>query len=317
MEDIKIRYGSIYAAWLAFKKSKKFSRAVDEFSYYAEAEIAKLSSEITLKKYTHGTYKKITIYEKKRRDLAVADVRDRVVHRLIYDYLTIVYDKSFDPDVWSCRLGKGLHKCLKRTRSMLQKYSSSYVWRADITKFFDHVEHGTLLKCLDRKLSGQSMAMYLCTEVVESYNFTVSSGVPIGNLTSQIFANIYLNEFDRFVRNDLKPQAYVRYGDDFILIAPSRRCAHEFEARAIDFLKHKLGLRLNPKNNVICPVKSGLHFLGHVITSSYVVVDKHTTKSVLGKVNLHNASSYKSLKLVKSAKESINRELVNQILDIV
>jgi retron-type reverse transcriptase len=169
---LTVDYRTVYGAWQAFRKGKKPSRAIDEFAYYVEENISVLSMELTGGNYQHGGYQKITVQEKKRRDLAVATVRDRIVHRLLYDFLVEVFDKSFDSDVWSCRKGKGLHGCLARTQQLLTLHQGSYVWRADITKFFDNVVHDTLIDCLRRKVGQDETAMWLCQEVVSSYAFS-------------------------------------------------------------------------------------------------------------------------------------------------
>ncbi len=185
-------YSAVYQSWKSFKKGKRPSFAIDEFAYSLETNLAKLSFELGSGSYKHGSYQPVVLYEKKRRDLAVATVRDRVVHRLLYDYLVAIYDKSFDPDVWSCRKGKGLHACLGRTQKLLQKHSSSYVWRADIAKFYDNVDHDTLLDCLQRKIGHDKNALDVLRRVIGSYATMLGSGIgiPIGNLTSQIFSNI-------------------------------------------------------------------------------------------------------------------------------
>jgi hypothetical protein len=136
-------------------------------------------------------------------------------------------------------------------------------------------------------------------------------GIPIGNLTSQIFSNIYLNMFDRFVRHQLKPQGFVRYGDDFILIAPTRRRARHYQLVASKFLYDTFDLTVNPRSNVVVPAASGLHFLGHAVFSRYAVVDKHTSQAVLAKVRCGNLASYQSLALAKH----IKKELYWRILD--
>jgi hypothetical protein len=131
-------------------------------------------------------------------------------------------------------------------------------------------------------------------------------GIPIGNLTSQIFANIYLNEFDRFVRHDLKPLAYVRYGDDAILFGRTRAETRQIRSRAVNFLSNRLKLTVNLLNDVIIRADQPLHFLGHAVTAGYAVVDKHTTRAVLSKITLKNVASYKSLKLAKWPKRQID-----------
>ena len=141
-------------------------------------------------------------------------------------------------------------------------------------------------------------------------------GIPIGNLTSQIFSNIYLNNFDRFVRHILKPQAYVRYGDDFILLAPTRKQVYRIREQATEYLHAKSGLAVNPKNDVVVQARAGLKFLGHAVTKSFTMVDKHTTRSVLAKVSWHNVASYRSLYLVEAARKELDWILLEKDLDL-
>lgn len=311
--NLRTYYTAVYQAWLAFRKGKKPTGPIDTFAYNLEANLAHLSDDLTSRAYAHGGYQAIVISEKKRRDLAVAGVRDRVVHRLLYDHLLPRFDPGFDPDVWSCRTGKGLHKCLARTQHLLQKHSSHYVWWADITKFFDSVDQRLLLDCLARKIGYDETAMWLCREVTDSYSVQSGRGIPIGNLTSQLFANIYLHEFDRFVRHTIKPKAYVRYGDDFLLFHTTRRQAHLSSSTATAFLKDHMKLAINPKNNIVIAAKRGLKFLGHNITADSALVDVHTIRRVLQRLDWHNASSYRALALNKTAKNSLDWLLLREI----
>ncbi|MEO8785335.1 MAG: reverse transcriptase/maturase family protein [Candidatus Saccharimonadales bacterium] len=317
-DSLTTDYISVYRAWKNFRKSKRAGPAIDEFAYDLEANLAQLSAELSDGSYQHGGYQAVVLHEKKRRDLAVATVRDRVVHRLLYDYLVAIYDKKFDPDVWSCRKGKGLHACLARTRKLLQMHSKGYVWRADITKFYDNVGHATLRGCLQRKLGDDDKAMALMDEIISSFSKLERShrGIPIGNLTSQTFSNIYLNELDRFIRHQIKPLAYVRYGDDFCIFWPTRRGARIVRQQAADFLANNLGLSLNPKNDVVVAAKRGLKFLGHNINRGHIAVDTHTTKSVIGKLNRRNAASYRTLLLTQVQKERMDWILLEKDVDV-
>lgn len=306
---------TLFTAWHNFINGKKPSWALDNYAYDLEKNLGELHNDIVDKKYRHGGYKHLVITEKKRRDLVVATVRDRVLHRLLYDYLVDVFDKTFDPDVWSCRKGKGLHACLTRTQLLLRKHPKSFIWRADIKKFFDHVNHSILTGCIKRKLLAEDPALHLCGEVINSYPGGVS-GIPIGNLTSQIFANIYLNEFDRFVRHILKPQAYIRYGDDFTLFAPSIKYAQQMQHESESFLQETLKLTVNPINNIIVPASRGLKFLGHDITDLHVELDRRTATRVIERVSLKNAASYKALALDQFQQEAVNRKLLEEIFAI-
>jgi len=303
----------LYSAWRAFRRGKRSCAAIDEFEYNVEHQLYELHREIAERTYRHGLYQKIVVQEKKRRELAVALVRDRVVHRLLYDELMCIFDHTFDPDVWSCRRGKGLYGCLARVQQCIRKYPSAYVWRMDITKFFDVVDHATLHDCLVRRISNQQI-VWLSGEVIRSYHTSGrTTGIPIGNLTSQIFANIYLNEFDRYVRHTLKPLAYVRYGDDTMLWYRTRRQAEVARHQACSYLAARLNLMVNPKNDVIVSASAGLHFLGHVITGSYVVVDRHTTRLVLSKSTAQSIASYKALLLASIPRQQLDWQLADEI----
>lgn len=315
-KDLRVDYEAVYQAWLAFRKGKKPTAPIDRFAFGLENYLARLSNDLTDRSYKHGGYQEIALTEKKRRDLAVAGVRDRVVHRLLYDYLIDLFDPGFDPDVWSCRTGKGLHKCLTRTQKLLKKHSAGYIWRADITKFFDSVDQKVLLECLARRLGSAKTALWLCQEVIDSYCVKPGRGIPIGNLTSQLFANIYLHEFDRFARHTLKPQAYIRYGDDFIIFYPTRRQAYLAQETADKFLQKELDLKLNPKNNIVVPASKGLKFLGHTITGQTLVVDDYTTRRILKRIDHNNASSYRTLSLLKETRDCIDWILIDK-LDIL
>lgn len=306
-------YEELFAAWRAFRRHKRPSTAIDEFAYHYEASLRELAEQIVDGTYRHGSYQTVVVREKKRRDLAVAGVRDRVVHRLVYDELIHVLNAGFDPDVWSCRPSKGLYGCLRRVEALLARYPDAYVWRMDITKFFDNVQHDVLIAGLARRRLRPHI-FGLCEQIIASFHHHQPGvGIPIGNLTSQVFANIYLNEFDRYVRHTLKPLAYVRYGDDVVLWARDYQTAHRFHRNATQYLATVLGMNINPKNNIICQARRGLHFLGHVITQQYIVVDKHTTKATLQKSSSRSIASYKSLKLASVPKKQLDWQLLDEL----
>lgn len=289
-----------------------------------------LCAQLNSGHYRHGSYNYRIVNEKKRRDIAVAPVHDRMVHRLLYDYLVSVVDTRFDYDVWSCRRGKGLHGALKRTRTLTTKYSEAWIWRADVLKFFDNIDQRTLKDCL-RRLPLSAKAQDLLDIVVGSYTSRLDrlytlrkekeqlepqiysafvareqlydgkqTGIPIGNLTSQIFANIYLNEFDRFVRHTLKPLGFIRYGDDFCVFVSSAHQAERARQISTEWLEQKLKLQIHNKNNVIFKAKHGLKFLGHSIyPRTSVVIEESTFAKIKRNVNRRNLTSYKNMHLSK------------------
>lgn len=172
--SIDLSLSNVWFSWFAFRRSKKPTKEIDNFAYNLEKELWQLQQELEQKTYRHGGYYTFTVTDNKRRVISVAGIRDRVVHRLLYEYLLPIYDKSFYYDVWSCRPNKGLIGAIGRVQTFVQKSPNIFVWRTDITKFFDHVNRDVLITTLQRKVSDPK-ALRLLEEVLHSYNKTRGS----------------------------------------------------------------------------------------------------------------------------------------------
>lgn len=263
-ESINLSLGNIWASWFAYRKGKKLSRELLLFQEHLEENLYHLAIELQQGTYEHGGYRTFVVSDNKKREISVSNIRDRIVHRLMYDYLYEIYDKTFVYDAWSCRLNKGLSAAIERAESFFHAYPQNFVWRSDVQKFFDSVNHNILLNILSKKVH-DPITFEIIVKIVRSFSKEDGIGMPIGNLTSQIFANVYFNEFDRFIKWTLKPDAYLRYGDDFILLDKNYEKILKYNEMAVTFLKEKLKLSINPKNNSIRKTKQGLKFLGVVI----------------------------------------------------
>ena len=254
-----------------------------------------LQTSLVNGRYKHGEYMHFEVNDSKRREIAVAPVRDRVVHRLLYDYLEPIWDKVFIYDAWSCRKGKGLHAATNRTAGFVHKYSNCWVWRADITKFFDSVDQAVLLSLIRRRISCQD-TIQIIEEVLSSYyKNEVGRGMPIGNLTSQIFANVYLNEFDRYMTHTLKPLAYLRYGDDWLCFVKTKTELELTHDIAIKFLADTLKLNISQKVNKIQPAYRGFTFLGVDHWPDGMRLTLPTHLRLFQKIQPDNYSSYEAL----------------------
>ncbi|OQA03273.1 MAG: Reverse transcriptase (RNA-dependent DNA polymerase) [bacterium ADurb.Bin400] len=269
----------------------------------------KLYEDIASGSYKHGPYKTFTVCDNKKREIRVASIRDRVVHRLIYDYLVALYDHTFIYNVWSCRENKGLIGAITRSQHLLSANPHAYVWRADISKFFDNVGQSVLWGILARKVKDPN-ALKLLEEIIASYPRErererderpsgvlpgFRRGMPIGNLTSQILANIYLNELDRFVKHTIKPKAYLRYGDDFILVASDLEWLRAQRQRITVFLASELKLSVNRKSDIIIKTKNGIHFLGVEIYPTGRRLKKRNWYRAITLLSPKNYSSYSGL----------------------
>ena len=290
--DIDISVTSLYRAWRLFRRGKRASREIIEFEYDLERNLFELSRDIQAGTYVHGTYTSFMVYDNKRRVIAVATVRDRVVHRLLYEYLVMHYNKVFIYDVWSCRPNKGLLGAHQRTSQYMWKYRDGWLWRGDVAKFFDTIQHAVLLRLVMRRTNG-IYEERLLKEVVRSYGSGV--GVPIGNLTSQIFANIYLHEFDRFVVHTLKPHGYVRYGDDFVLWGGTCAQVEDWAALGVDFLCRELDLSLHAVNYAVQPARRYMHFLGLDFWSTGRRLDARMRGRMRSRVQYGNLASYRAI----------------------
>lgn len=289
---------NLYKCWRLFKKGKVVSREIIEFEYYLEANLRGLQLDLAGGAYRHGSYRQFEVTDNKRRLIRVAPVRDRVVHRLIYECLKPIFDQTFIYDAWSCRENKGLIGAIKRSQELLRRQPAGYIWRADIRKFFDSVDKNILFDLIRRRIVDKRT-----TEVISNIIFGESSasergivkGIPIGNLTSQIFANIYLNELDRFIKHELRLKYYLRYGDDFIILSDSNIELDRIRLKVKDFLNYKLRLEVNDRYDIIIKASQGLKFLGAVIYPQWRRLNRRNNRRLKNNLNLSNLSSYRGL----------------------
>lgn len=167
--SIDLSLANIWKSWYKFRRSKRKTKELEYFQYFLEKNLSQLYLDLNRGEYKHGDYKNFTVVDNKRRDISVATVKDRVIHRLLYEYLVKIYDETFIYDAWSCRKDKGLIGAIERTRKFLQKYPDSFIWRSDIKKFFDNVDHQTLIKLLLLKVTDDK-AITVLKEIISSYS---------------------------------------------------------------------------------------------------------------------------------------------------
>ena len=284
---------TLFRAWNVFKEDKKNKLDVIDFELELEKNIFDLYRDLKNGTYKHGPYKGFWIHDPKLRRIHKATVRDRVLHHAIFSVLNPIFEPTFIPNSFSCRIGKGTHKGMKKVAEMLRTVSQNntrqcYALKCDIRKFFDSVDHDILIKILSKKIKDENV-MILMEEIIESYvasrpNLFERRGIPIGNLTSQIFANIYMNEFDQFVKHDLKVKYYARYTDDFIIVSTDKIYLENLIVSMQDFLKAKLCLELHPKKVTITKHIRGIDFLGYVILPEHIKLRTKTKRKTPKKI---------------------------------
>ncbi|MBI2632893.1 MAG: hypothetical protein HYW78_00690 [Parcubacteria group bacterium] len=170
--SIDLSLANIWQSWFKFRTGKRKTKELEYFNYYLEQNLENLHFDLNSGRYKHGGYKKFIVTDNKRREISVASIRDRVVHRLLYEYLNKIYDKTFVYDAWSCRKNKGLFGAIERTQKFLNKHANFFAWRADIKKFFDNVDHQTLLEILFLKIR-DNKTINILRKIISSYSVSI------------------------------------------------------------------------------------------------------------------------------------------------
>jgi RNA-directed DNA polymerase len=292
----------LFTAYFDARKNKRNTANALRFERNFESNIFKLHEEIVSGNYKTSPGICFVVDKPVKREIFAADFRDRIVHHLLFNYLSPVYEKLFIHDSYSCRKGKGTHYGVKRIdhfiRSCSQNYKKDcYILKLDIKGYFMSIDKDILLSKAEKVLMAARNEFEVCRDLLEDllkevifndptknsyikgnksdwqglpvsksiFNAAKNTGLPIGNLTSQLFGNVYLNEFDHFVKRDLAIKYYGRYVDDFILVHQSRDYLKLLIPEISDFLKAKLQLTLHPKKIYLQHFSKGVNYLGTFI----------------------------------------------------
>jgi len=283
---------NLFLAWEEFKKGKMYKTDVQNYNFFLENNIFVLHRELKAKRYQHSPYHSFYIKDPKLRHIHKACVRDRVLHHAIFRILYPIFDKFFIFDSYSCRISKGTHKAVDRLQTFCRKESKNnsrtvYILKLDIKKFFDSVDHNILLSLIKKRIEDKDL-FWLLEVIISSFE----KGIPLGNITSQLFANICLNELDYFIKQILKIKYYIRYCDDFIMIRKDKNYLQNLIPKIACFLKQKLKLSLHPDKISLRKYNQGIDFLGYVSFPHYRILRTRTKNRMFNKINSENLQSY-------------------------
>ncbi|MBI4895783.1 MAG: hypothetical protein HY831_04800 [Candidatus Aenigmarchaeota archaeon] len=270
-------FRNLYLAFKKAKKNKRFKKGVGEFELNLEGELFKLQKELRKQSYDSKQLRKFIIRDPKSRVIHASDFRDRVVHHALVNIIQPIFEPAFIYDSFANQKNKGTHKALDRFDKFKRKVSNNgklirnakyssqvvgYVLKADIKHYFQTVDHEILLSTIKNKIKDEKV-IWLIKKILSNHTSEeIDKGMPLGNLTSQFFANVYLNELDYFIKHQLKAKYYIRYVDDFVLLDRSKQVLEEQMKQISDFLQDKLKLELHPDKSKIFPIYQGTSFLG-------------------------------------------------------
>ncbi len=279
------RYGNLWPELISFRnlltaahnacRGKRHQSNVARFRFRLEDELVKLQDELESGTYQPGQYRTFEIFEPKRRMISAAPFRDRVVHHALCNVLEPVFEKTFVYDSYACRKGKGTHAAIDRAQQFARKHP--FVLKCDLQKFFPTVDHAILKQTIRRKIKDRRV-LWLVETIIDASNdqevvdgrfpgdnlltpLERRRGLPIGNQTSQFFANVLLNPLDHFLRDHLRVAGYARYVDDFVVFGDDKQELAAIREQCRSFLNQRR-LRLHPKKSVISRTKLGFPFLG-------------------------------------------------------
>ncbi|OGY37561.1 MAG: hypothetical protein A3E36_04840 [Candidatus Andersenbacteria bacterium RIFCSPHIGHO2_12_FULL_45_11b] len=278
-----ISLDNLLRGWNGFLKGKRNKKDVQVFDRNLFDNLYDLHADLASHTYQHGAYKAFAIADPKPRNIHKATVRDRVLHHAIYLILYPFFDRTFVHYSYSCRKDKGTHKAIEQFKKYSTKLSNNntkicYVLKCDIRKFFASIDQNILLGILSLSIPDVDI-MRLLKEIINSFHANeAGKGLPLGNLTSQLFVNIYMNEFDHYAKHGLHAKQYVRYADDFVLLSHDRAWLEKQIPKIEYFLNGVLCLNLHPDKVYIRSLVSGVDFLGWVNFPDHRVLRSATSR---------------------------------------
>ena len=262
---------NLYEAFLIARKGKRKKIAILRFEKNLGTELEKLHNELHDGTYEPRPYTQFKVYEPKERVINAPAFRDLVVQHVIYKAIYKIFDSSFIDASYACRKGKGTHKASIYTQKQMCKYNGNlYFVKLDIRKFFYSIDRNILKKFFEKKIKDKKFVNIM----FEFAKMDTLKGIPIGNLLSQIYALIYMNPLDHYVKRELKTKSYVRYVDDFVLIGLTLDEAKESKKLCEEFVKNELDLNLSHWH--IQKIKRGINFVGYRTWKRIKFVRKHS-----------------------------------------
>lgn len=289
-EDV-ISVENLLDAWAEFVRGKRYKSDVLLFQRHFMDHITSLHNELADGSYCHGEYETFNVADPKPRKIHKASVKDRLLHHAIYRLLYPFFDRTFIADSFSCRDDKGTHRAIFRFTQMGRQVSknntkSCWVLKCDIRQFFASIDH-TILKQQLRSYIPDNHLNTLLNNIIDSFSVSEGRGLPLGNLTSQLFVNVYMNTFDQFVKHHLRQKHYIRYADDFVFFSPRREDLVQLLPRVHHYLVKALKLELHPKKIILQTLASGVDFLGWVHFPDHHVLRPATRRGMMRRVIEH------------------------------
>lgn len=282
-------------AYYKARRGKTNKPAIKNFDEHWQYHLAMLRHELLTKTYAPRRLKQFTLRDPKTRLISVSDFRDRVIHHALINILQPIFEPRFIHDSYASRKGKGTLAAVQRLERMCLIVSrnrtairnpytnnniTGYAYKADIKRYFDTVDHDILLRILHKRVRDEDV-LWIIRSILDNHRTkTAGKGMPLGNWTSQFFANVYLDELDQHIKQTLKAKHYIRYVDDFIILHHDKKTLERYAQEISVFLKQKLAVSLHPDKCAVIPLRSGIPFLGYRVFAHHKLLTKKNLRSI-------------------------------------
>lgn len=281
---------ALYSAYLKARKGKRRKRPIQVFERDLGANLTALEKELQDGSYRPGAYRQFWVREPKPRRISAPSFRDVVVQHAIYAVIYPIFDRTFCFDSYGCRVGKGHHRASDRVQHFLRASpADSYTLQLDIRKYFYRIDRQILMQQVARRIKDRRLV-----SLIQSFTvFDEPAGVPIGNLLSQLFSSIYLDDLDQYVKRELKVPRYVRYVDDILLVGLTREQAHDYRRSIETWLQQHLHLELS--RWTVAPIKRGVNFVGFRTWRRARFLRKHSLRTFSRRLRAGHTASLVSI----------------------
>lgn len=312
--DEKLTYINLYNAYYRICKNRRNKSYILKFELDLESNLVNILDELKNGYYKPGKYHEFIIYEPKERLIKSLPFKDRIVHQwYIGEFIKPYILKRFIIDTYSCIDNRGTHKAVLKLQKYMQIMNrcnpNYYVLKCDISKYFYSINKNILYNIMKKYISDKKLLNLTKIIIFDDTKDTV--GIPIGNYTSQYFANIYLNELDQYVKGELKIKYYIRYMDDFVMLVDNKEECRVIKRKIEVFLDTKLGLKLNNKSKYF-PNSVGVDFCGYKIFNTHRLLRKNSKKKMVKKINKWNKQMANNEEVdLKKVEASINSWLAH------
>lgn len=276
--------GNLWEAYRNASRHKKHSYGYLIFRQYEAANIENMIAQLNAGTYVPGDHNVFYVYEPKERKISALPFLDRIVQHSLYKTINPIFEKTFLPSSFACRTNKGTHRGVKYVQSLIRKLpDGAWFLKLDFKSYFHNVDRKILWKEIDSKIKCRKTV-----ELLEKFHPREGKGLPIGNLTSQLLANIYGNILDRYLQHELKVKAWARYMDDTVIFGESQEELVEIHKKLTEFVTTKM--LLNWSKWSIKPVTSGINFLGYRIFKNYKLIRKDSVRRAKRKIHRYRKS---------------------------